>query len=62
MVENRQTVNRIKASSSILYAKLGNITQALECKVFLLGQFIQLYLQFDTIIHTVRCTIWQATS
>ena len=47
MTENRQTVNRIITSLSDMGAKLGNITQASENKVFQVGQFVQLYLQWD---------------
>ena len=42
--------------------KLGNITQALEREVFQVGQFVQLYLQLDSVIQAVRRTIWQAGS
>ena len=61
MLKNRQIVNRIIASLSYLYAKLGNMTQALEHEVFQVGH-VQLYLQWDTIIQIVRCTIWEANS
>ena len=62
ITENRQTVNRIIASLSNLDAKLGNIAQALEHEVFQVGKLVQLYLQLDAIIQTVRCTFWQANS
>ena len=42
--------------------KLGNITQALEKEVFQVGQFLQLYLQLDSIIEAIRRTVWQANS
>ena len=54
------TVNRVTASFSNLDTKLGNITQALACEVFQVGQFVQLYLQLTAIIKTARHTIWQA--
>ena len=47
---------------SNLDAELGNITLDLECEVIQLRQFVQIYLQLDAIIQTVRCTIWQANS
>ena len=50
MAENRETINRIIAHLSNLDAKLGDVIQALEHEVFQLGQFLQLYLQLDTII------------
>ena len=50
------------ASLINLDAKLGNITHATQDKVFQVSQFVQLYLQLDTIIQTVRHTIWQANS
>ena len=42
--------------------KLGNITQALDSKAFQVGQFVQLYLQLDSIIQAIRRTVWQANS
>ena len=42
--------------------KLGNITQALEKEVFQVEQFVQLYLQLDSIIQEIRRTVWQANS
>ena len=47
---------------SNLDPKLGNITQALECEVFQVEQFVQLYLWLNAIIQTVRCMIWQVNS
>ena len=47
MSENRQTLNKIIGSLANIDVKLGNITQALEKKVFQVGQF-------GTIIFTIR--------
>ena len=47
---------------SNLDAKLENITQALEHEVFQVRQFVQLYLQLDASIQTLRYLIWQANS
>ena len=44
MSENRQAINEIIGSLSLLDSKIGNITQALEREVFQVSQFIQLYL------------------
>ena len=62
MSQNRQTINKIIGSLTVLDTKLGNITQALEREVFQVGQFVQLYLQLDSVIQAVRRTIWQASS
>ena len=62
MAKNRETVNRIITSLSYLDVTLGNITQALECEVFQVGQFVQLYSQLNTVILAVRCTFWQTNS
>ena len=45
MSENRQAINKIIGSLSLLDSKIGNITQALEREVFQVSQFIQLCLQ-----------------
>ena len=58
--ENRKTINRMVVSLNKLDNKLENITRALENEVFQMGQFVQLYLQLDSIIQVVRNTIWQA--
>ena len=50
MSQNRQTLNKIIGSFTVLDTKLGNITQALEREVFQVGQFVQLYLQLDSVI------------
>ena len=42
--ENRQAINKIIGSLSLLDSKIGNITQALEREVCQVSQFIQLYL------------------
>ena len=60
MSQNRQTLNKIIGSLTVLDTKHGNITQALEGEVFQVGQFVQLYLQLDSVIQAVRRTIWQA--
>ena len=44
MSENRQAINKIIGSLSLLDSKIGNIIQALEREVFQVTQFIQLYL------------------
>ena len=44
MSQNRQTLNKIIGSLTVLDTKLGNITQALEREVFQVGHFVQLYL------------------
>ena len=62
MSQNRQTLNKIIDSFTVLDTKLGNITQALEREVFQVGQFVQLYLQLDSVIQAVRRTILQAGS
>ena len=62
MSQNRQTLNKIIGSLTALDTKLGNITQALEREVFKVGQFVQLYLQLESVIQAVRRTIWQAGS
>ena len=54
MSENRQALNKIIWSLANLDVKLGNITQALEKEVFQVGQFVQLYLQLDSIIQAIR--------
>ena len=53
MSENRQVLNKIIGSLSNLDVKLGNITQALEKQVVQFGQFVQLYLQLDSIIQAM---------
>ena len=58
--QNRQTLNKIIGSLTVLNTKLCNITQTLEREVFQVGQFVQLYLQLDSVIQAVRRTIWQA--
>ena len=60
MSENRKAVNKIIGSLSLLDSKIGNITQALEREVFQVSQFIQLYVQLDSVIQAVRRTIWWA--
>ena len=60
MSEYRQAINKIIGSLSLLNSKIGNITQALESKVFQVSQFIQLYLQLDSVIQAKRRTIWRA--
>ena len=59
MSENRQAINKMIGSLSLLDSKIGNITQALEREIFQVSQFIQLYLQLDSVIQAIR-TIWQA--
>ena len=59
MPQNRQTLNKIIGSLSVLNTKPGNITQALAREAFQVGQFVQLYLQLDSVIQAVRRTIWQ---
>ena len=58
MSENRQAINKIIGSLSLLDSKIGNITQALEREFFQVSQFIQLYLQLDSVIQAIRRTIW----
>ena len=53
MSQNRQTLYKIIGSLTVLDTKLGNITQALEREVFQVGQFVQLYLQLDSMIQAV---------
>ena len=60
MSENRQAVNKIIGSLSLLDSKIGNITQPLERGIFQVSQFIQLYLQLDSVIQAIRRTIWWA--
>ena len=62
MSENRQAINKIIGSLSLLDSKIGNITQALEREVFQVSQFIQLYLQLDSVIQAIRRTIWQTVT
>ena len=62
MSQNRQTLNKIIGSLTVLDTKLSNITQALEREVSQVGQFVQLYLQLDSVIQAVRRTILQAGS
>ena len=50
MWENRQALNKIIGSLATLNVKLGNIIQALEKRLFQVGQFVQLYLQLYSII------------
>ena len=59
MSDNRQAINKIIGSLSLLDSKIGNITQALEREVFQVSQLIQLYLQLDSVICAIRRTIWQ---
>ena len=44
MSENRQAINKIIGSLSLLNSEIGNITQALERQVFQVSQFIKLYI------------------
>ena len=60
MSENRQAINKILDSLSLLDSKIDDITQALEREVFQVSQFIQLYLQLDSVIQAIRRTIWWA--
>ena len=60
MSENRQAINNIIGSLSLLDSKIGNITLALEREVFQVSQFIQLYLQLGSVIQAIGRTIWQA--
>ena len=62
MSQNRQSLNKIIGSLTVLDTKLDNITQALEREVFQVGQFVQLYLELDSVIQAVKRTIWQAGS
>ena len=62
MSENRQALNKIILILANLDVKFSNIRQALEKEVFQVGQFIQLYLQLDSIIQAIRRTVWQANS
>ena len=43
MSENKQAINKITGSLSLLESKICNITQALEWEVFQVSQFIKLY-------------------
>ena len=60
MSENRQALNKIIRSLANFDVKLCNITQALEKQVFQVGQFLQLYLQLDSITQAIRRIVWQA--
>ena len=62
MSQNRQILYKIIGSLAVLDSKLGNITQALEREVFLVGKFVQPYLQLDSVIQAVRRTILQTGS
>ena len=62
MLENRSPLNAILGSLANVDVKLGNITQALEKEGFHVGQFVQLYLQFDSIVQAIRRTVWQPNS
>ena len=62
MSQNRQTLNKIIGSLTVLDTKISIITQGLERELFQVGQFVQLYLQLDSVIQAVRRTIWQAGS
>ena len=62
MSENRQALNKIICSLANLDVKLGSITQAREKEVFQVGQFVQLYLQLNSIIQAIRGTVWQGNS
>ena len=39
---------------------MGNITHVLENDVFQAGQFVQLYLQLNSIIQAIGRTVWEA--
>ena len=60
MSENRHVLNKIIGNIANLDVKLGNITQTLEKEVFQVEQFVQLYLQLDSIMQAIRGTVWQA--
>ena len=60
MLENRQALNKSIGSLSLLDSKIGNITQALEREFSQVCQFIQLFLQLDSVIQAIRRTIWHA--
>ena len=62
MSDNRQTLNKVIGSLANLDVKLGNITLTLQKEVFQVGQFVQLYLQLDSINQPIRGTVWQANS
>ena len=59
MPENRQALNKMIGPLANLDVKLGNITQAIEggCQT---GQFVQLYLELDSITQAIQRTVWQA--
>ena len=54
MSENRQALSKMIGSLANLNVKLGNITQAIGKGGFQVGQFVQLYLQLESIIQTKR--------
>ena len=55
-------MNEIIGSLANLDVKLGIIKQALDREVFQVGQFVQLYLQLDSVIKAIRRTVFQANS
>ena len=60
--EKRQALNKIIGSLANMDVKLDSNTQALEKEVFQVGQFVQLYLQVNSIIQALRRTVVQANS
>ena len=62
MSGNTQALNKIIGSLENLGVKLCNIRQALEKEVFQVGQFVELYLQLDSIIQAIRTTVCQTNS
>ena len=61
-MSEKTTLNKIIGSLANLDVRFGGITQALEKEVFQVGQFVQLYLQLDSIIQAIRRTVWEASS
>ena len=53
-MENRCALNKLIGSLAYFDVKLGDITQVLEKEVFQARQFVQLYLQLDSIIQAIR--------
>ena len=53
MSENRQALNKIVGSLANLGCKVRKYYTSIRKEVFQVGQFVQLYLQLDSIIHTL---------
>ena len=57
MSENRQALNKTIGSLTNLDVKLDKFSQTLEKELFQVGQYVQLYLQLDSIIQAINRTV-----